>query len=77
MEQTSFPDFGLHPHSGITTVTYLFEGEVRYEDTSGATRILTKGGVEWFKASHGSWHDGGPSVSGAHARVSALSGIAA
>ena len=64
MEKTSFPGLGLHLHSGIATVTYLFEGDVRYEDTSGATGILTKGGVEWFKAGHGAWHGGGPGDSG-------------
>jgi redox-sensitive bicupin YhaK (pirin superfamily) len=64
MEKTSFPGLGLHPHSGIATVTYLFDGDVRYEDTSGATGILTKGGVEWFKAGHGAWHGGGPGDSG-------------
>src|SRR5882762_10148153 len=50
---------GLHPHSGIATVSYLFEGSVRYEDSSGATGILQAGGVEWFKAAHGAWHGGG------------------
>ena len=50
METTSFPGIGLHPHSGIATVTYLFEGSVRYEDTSGATGVLRAGGVEWFRA---------------------------
>lgn len=45
MEKTSFPGLGLHPHSGIATVSYLFEGDVRYEDTSGATGILTTGGT--------------------------------
>jgi redox-sensitive bicupin YhaK (pirin superfamily) len=51
--------FGLHPHSGIATVTHLFEGSVRYEDTTGATGVLPQGGVEWFKAAHGAWHGGG------------------
>ncbi|MDB5436825.1 MAG: Pirin domain protein [Phenylobacterium sp.] len=55
----SFSGFGLHPHSGIATVTYLFEGEVRYEDTTGATGVLPQGGVEWFKAGGGAWHGGG------------------
>ena len=31
MEKASFPGTGLHPHSGIVTVTYLFEGSIRYE----------------------------------------------
>src|SRR5258706_6897183 len=54
----------LHPHSGITTVTYLFEGAVRYEDTSGAKGVLGAGGVEWFKAAGGAWHGGGAGENG-------------
>jgi redox-sensitive bicupin YhaK (pirin superfamily) len=49
----------MHPHSGITTVTYVFEGSTRYEDTTGASGILPAGGVEWFKAGRGAWHGGG------------------
>jgi redox-sensitive bicupin YhaK (pirin superfamily) len=64
MEAASSPGIGLHPHSGIATVTYLFEGSVRYEDSSGATGVLPKGGVEWFKAGRGAWHGGGPGDSG-------------
>ncbi|HYN09764.1 MAG TPA: pirin family protein [Vicinamibacterales bacterium] len=64
MEKASFPGMGLHPHSGIATVTYLFEGSVRYEDTTGATGVLPAGGVEWFKAGHGAWHGGGPGDTG-------------
>ena len=58
-EGGSFSGFGLHPHSGIATLTYLLEGSIRYEDTTGATGILPQGGVEWFKAAHGAWHGGG------------------
>jgi len=60
MGRASFPGIGLHPHSGIATVTYLFEGSVRYEDSNGTTGVLAQGGVEWFKAAHGAWHGGGP-----------------
>lgn len=63
-EGTSFSDMALHPHSGIATLSYMLEGSVRYEDTSGATGILREGGVEWFKAGHGAWHGGGPNGSG-------------
>jgi redox-sensitive bicupin YhaK (pirin superfamily) len=38
-----FSGFGLHPHSGIATVTYIAEGSVRYEDTNGATGLLRAG----------------------------------
>ena len=48
-------------------MTYLFEGSVCYEDTTGATGVLPAGGVEWFKAAHGAWHGGGPGDSG-HSR---------
>src|SRR5580692_3186993 len=57
--EAPFSGFGLHPHSGIATVTYLFEGETRYEDTTGATGVLPQGGVEWFRAGGGAWHGGG------------------
>jgi redox-sensitive bicupin YhaK (pirin superfamily) len=60
----SFSGFGLHPHSGIATVTYLFEGATRYEDTTGATGVLPEGGVEWFKAGGGAWHGGGAGETG-------------
>ena len=59
MENATFQGMGLHPHSGIATVSYLFEGSVRYEDSTGATGVLPSGGVEWFKAAHGAWHGGG------------------
>lgn len=58
-ENATFQGMGLHPHSGIATVTHLFEGSVRYEDSTGATGVLPAGGVEWFKAAHGAWHGGG------------------
>jgi uncharacterized membrane protein YphA (DoxX/SURF4 family) len=54
----------LHPHSGIATVTYLFEGTIRYEDSDGATGVVPAGGVEWFRAAHGAWHAGGPGDTG-------------
>jgi redox-sensitive bicupin YhaK (pirin superfamily) len=54
-----FSGFGLHPHSGIATLTYIAEGSVRYEDTNGATGLLLAGGVEWMRAGGGVWHGGG------------------
>jgi redox-sensitive bicupin YhaK (pirin superfamily) len=54
-----FPAFGLHPHSGIATLTYLTEGSVSYEDTNGAKGVLRAGGVEWMRAGKGVWHAGG------------------
>jgi len=53
------PPIGLHPHSGIATLTYVAEGSVAYEDTTGATGLLRAGGVEWMRAGGGVWHGGG------------------
>jgi redox-sensitive bicupin YhaK (pirin superfamily) len=58
-DSKALSSFGMHPHSGIATLTHLFEGNVRYEDTTGASGLLPQGGVEWFKAGHGAWHGGG------------------
>jgi redox-sensitive bicupin YhaK (pirin superfamily) len=54
-----FTGFGLHPHSGIATLTYVAEGNVGYEDTNGATGLLPAGGLEWMRAGAGVWHGGG------------------
>jgi redox-sensitive bicupin YhaK (pirin superfamily) len=63
-QKASFPGFGLHPHSGIATLTFLFEGSFGYEDTTGAMGMLPEGGVEWFKSGHGAWHAGDPAETG-------------
>jgi redox-sensitive bicupin YhaK (pirin superfamily) len=54
-----FSGFGLHPHSGIATLTYVMEGSVGYEDTNGATGLVPAGGIEWMRAGGGVWHGGG------------------
>ena len=54
------PAFGMHPHSGIATVTFLMEGDVRYEDSTGKSGVLPAGGVEWMRAGNGVWHSGAP-----------------
>ncbi|MEA3065912.1 MAG: hypothetical protein QOJ27_2364 [Sphingomonadales bacterium] len=63
-EGSDLSGFGWHPHSGIATLTYLWQGSVRYEDTTGAKGLLPAGGVEWFKAAGGAWHGGGSGDSG-------------
>jgi redox-sensitive bicupin YhaK (pirin superfamily) len=50
--------FSMHPHSGLATTTVLLEGEVEYEDTTGASGVMPAGGVEWMNAGMGVWHDG-------------------
>ena len=58
-QENPFPGLGLHPHSGIATLTYVAEGSVSYEDTNGATGLLSAGGLEWMRAGGGVWHGGG------------------
>jgi redox-sensitive bicupin YhaK (pirin superfamily) len=54
----SFDGFGLHPHSGIATLTVMNEGTVNYIDTAGKTGTVPTGGLEWMKAGGGAWHGG-------------------
>jgi len=53
--------FPMHPHSGIATITVLLSGDLRYEDTTGASGTLSAGSVEWMRAGNGVWHDASPS----------------
>jgi redox-sensitive bicupin YhaK (pirin superfamily) len=58
IEPTNQPLFGIHPHSGIATLTVLLTGALAYEDTTGRKGELAAGGLEWMKAGNGVWHDG-------------------
>ena len=58
IEPTTQPLFGIHPHSGIATLTVLLTGALAYEDTTGREGELAAGGLEWMKAGNGVWHDG-------------------
>ena len=50
--------FGMHPHSGIATLTWQPGSDVQYEDTTGKNGILKAGGLEWMNAGGGAWHRG-------------------
>jgi len=50
---------GLHPHSGIATLSYVIEGAVSFIDPENVRGTLSAGGVEWMQAGHGMWHGGG------------------
>jgi redox-sensitive bicupin YhaK (pirin superfamily) len=49
---------GIHPHSGIATLTVVISGALAYEDTTGKSGQVPTGGLEWMKAGGGVWHDG-------------------
>lgn len=46
----------LHPHSGIATVTVVFDGALAFSERTGQHGQLTYGGVEWMRAGSGVWH---------------------
>lgn len=50
--------FGMHPHSGIATLTWQPGTDVRYSDTTGQNGVLKAGGLEWMNAGGGAWHQG-------------------
>lgn len=47
---------GPHPHIGLSTVTYLFEGEVLHRDSLGTEQLIRPGDVNWMTAGRGIVH---------------------
>ena len=46
-----------HPHRGFETVTYLLDGELVLQDTSGGGGVMRDGDVQWMTAGSGILHD--------------------
>lgn len=55
---------GMHPHSGIATVTVVMNGALEFRETTGREGVLPTGGVEWMSAGGGVWHTGGAADGG-------------
>ena len=45
-----------HPHIGLSTLTYLFEGQVQHKDSLGSDQLVKPGEVSWMTAGHGVAH---------------------
>ncbi len=45
-----------HPHIGLSTVTYLFKGNVTHRDSLGIKQIIRPGEVNWMTAGKGISH---------------------
>ena len=45
-----------HPHIGLSTVSYLFDGQVTHRDSLGVEQIITPGEVNWMTAGKGIAH---------------------
>ncbi|HKU87570.1 MAG TPA: pirin family protein [Casimicrobiaceae bacterium] len=49
-------DVRPHPHIGLSTVSYLFEGEIMHRDSVGSEQAIRPGEVNWMTAGRGITH---------------------
>jgi redox-sensitive bicupin YhaK (pirin superfamily) len=49
-------DVRPHPHIGLATVTYLFEGEILHRDSLGSEQVIRPGDVNWMTSGRGIVH---------------------
>ncbi|KAF1052018.1 MAG: Quercetin 2,3-dioxygenase [Stenotrophomonas maltophilia] len=61
MLETDFaPGSGMnidpHPHIGLSTLTYLLEGQVQHKDSLGSDQLVKPGDVSWMSAGRGVAH---------------------
>ncbi|WP_026310008.1 pirin family protein [Niabella aurantiaca] len=49
-------DVPPHPHIGLSTLTYLFEGAIMHRDSIGSEVEITPGAVNWMTAGRGVVH---------------------
>lgn len=49
-------DIGPHPHIGLSTLTYLFEGSMMHRDSLGTEMEIKPGQVNWMTAGKGIVH---------------------
>jgi redox-sensitive bicupin YhaK (pirin superfamily) len=56
MNDTQNMDIGPHPHIGLSTLTYLFEGSIMHRDSLGTAIEIKPGEVNWMTAGRGIVH---------------------
>jgi redox-sensitive bicupin YhaK (pirin superfamily) len=49
-------DVRPHPHIGLSTVTYLFDGSIMHRDSLGSQQSIVPGDVNWMTAGRGIAH---------------------
>jgi len=49
-------DVRPHPHIGLATVTYLFQGEIMHRDSLGSVQPIRPGALNWMNAGAGIVH---------------------
>ncbi len=53
---------GGHPHRGFSPVTFVFQGDVRHQDSRGNDAVVKAGGTQWMHAGRGITHSERPSA---------------
>jgi redox-sensitive bicupin YhaK (pirin superfamily) len=48
--------FGPHPHKGFETVTFIIEGDLVHQDSTGFNSNIRAGGIQWMTAGKGIIH---------------------
>jgi redox-sensitive bicupin YhaK (pirin superfamily) len=49
-------DVSPHPHIGLATITYLYEGAILHRDSVGSVQTIHPGDVNWMTAGRGIVH---------------------
>ena len=50
MDKDTNLDVAPHPHIGLSTLTYLFEGSIQHKDSLGSDIEIKPGAVNWMTA---------------------------
>jgi len=53
---------GAHPHRGFSPVTFVFQGDIRHQDSFGNDAVVKAGGTQWMHAGKGITHSERPSA---------------
>lgn len=56
MEPGGGMQVGPHPHAGLATVTYPFQGELEHRDSLGNEQLIAPGEINWMTAGRGITH---------------------
>lgn len=56
MGNGNYMDVDQHPHIGLSTLTYLFEGEIEHRDSVGSVQVISPGDVGFMTAGNGVAH---------------------
>lgn len=51
------PGFPMHPHRGIETISYVYEGTMVHKDSLGNEDAVDSGGVQWMTSGSGIFHE--------------------